>query len=220
MPARFAMRCAWRRTAAAGSVCRRAPPQEAAVHVVRRAGTWSAEIVGRIEVETDCVEIERLAGEELGCTACGNLRDVPFGLAQAREVVAPVGFELRRQSYPLHLRDVVEHASQPGDEHGQGRKPAFAGRVISVCERSCFDLHGREYRRARSPASWRGLVPTFSERRRLRSFGARESFPAGCAGGFLQMPNSLRVIPGGDAKHRRPGTQGPRGQRVQPLGSG
>ena len=109
-----------------------------------------------------------------------DLSDVPFGQAQAYEVVAPVGFELLFVADALHLRDGVEDTGEPGAEHGLRREPAFACCVDSVLKRSGFGLQvGGDYTPEKAPASWRGLAPTLSGCSALRSIGAQECYPAG-----------------------------------------
>ena len=83
-------------------------------------------------------------------------------------MVLPAGLEARRAADAFEFGDLIEESRDESDEHGEGREPVLAGRGISVLERSCFDLHGRDYTRAGRPAGLRGLDPTFFARKWLR----------------------------------------------------
>ena len=46
----------------------------------------------------------------------------------------PLGLEFRMAADGLHIRVGIEPARELGDEHGEGREPAFAARVMGDLE--------------------------------------------------------------------------------------
>jgi hypothetical protein len=87
-----------------------------------------------------------------------HLCNAPFGLAQAVEVVSPVGLEFCVARYAFEFGDGIE---QPGDERDEAREPAVLGRVPFVFVVVCLDVNGCDCTAAFNPSILDSSIPQF-----------------------------------------------------------
>jgi len=102
-----------------------------------------------------CVEIERLAGEQLGGAGGEDLVAQPLALAEVSPVAAPVAFEPRVVADAFDCGDRSKQAvSEPGDERMASGANQF-GSVLSGSRGARSRLMGAIGKRAGSPAGLR-----------------------------------------------------------------
>jgi len=114
--------------------------EEAALHLERGCWSWTAKVFGRIGEDSVSV-VEGLAREKERRALRQHLVAMPFEAAKVVPALGPAGFEARYGADALEIGDVVQERDKPGDEHGQGCEPAWAGRVIPMFVLVRCDLH-------------------------------------------------------------------------------